>query len=42
MDQQRREQKWEVIGCTEEGRSKMNDVRGWSGLRTDSPRKEQK
>ena len=41
-DPQRKEQKWEVIGCSEEGMRKINSVRGGSGLRTDSQRKEQK
>ena len=41
-DPQRKEQKWGVIGCREEGRRKMNGVRGESGLPTDSQRKEQK
>ena len=38
----RKEKKWRVIGCREEGMRKMNGVRGGSGLRTDSQRKEQK
>lgn len=42
MDQQRKEHQWEVMGYTEKGRRKINDIRRGSRLKIDLQRKEQK